>query len=65
MALSSLFALARRRLGGAMESSARLCLEDAVRASDEGRLDDARAWAVRSLRYSVGVFDPDYVKAYA
>lgn len=55
--------LARKHLGGEMESSARFCLEDAIRLYDEGKLDYAKQWAIRSLSYSVGIFHPDYKKA--
>lgn len=57
--------LARKNLGGEMESSARLCLEDAVRLFDAGNLDAAKKRAAASLRYSVGVFHADYIKAAA
>jgi hypothetical protein len=43
-----------------MESSARLCLSDAVALQDAGKLDDAKARALKSLAYSVGVFHADY-----
>lgn len=56
---------ARKNLGGDMESSARLCLADAVRLFDEGHLEAAHARALKSLAYSVGVFHPDYEKARA
>jgi hypothetical protein len=46
--------------GAVMESSARLCLADAVRRYDECDLDGARARAVRSLEYSVGILSPVY-----
>lgn len=52
--------LARKHLGGAMESSARLCLSDAVLLYDAGSYESARRQALRSLAYSVGVFHPDY-----
>jgi hypothetical protein len=55
--------LARKNIGGVMESSARLCLEDAIRLRDEGKYDYAKQWAIRSLSYSVGIFHPDYKKA--
>ena len=57
--------LARKHLGGEMESSARLCLSDAVTLYAEGKLDYAKARALKSLAYSVGVFHPDYRKASA
>lgn len=45
---------ARKHIGGEMESSARLCLADAIALADRGDLEAARARAVRSLTYSVG-----------
>ena len=59
--------LARKHLGNgaAMESSARLCLEDAVLHTAMGDLDSAKKRAIDSLRYSVGVFHKDYIKAAA
>lgn len=54
---------ARKNLGGAMESSARLCLADAVRLFDSGDIEAARQRAVKSLAYSVGIFHPSYQKA--
>ena len=55
--------LARRNLGGAMESSARLCLADAVALRDAGDLLAAKARALRSLAYSVGIMHADYRRA--
>lgn len=55
--------LARKHLGGDMESSARFCLADAIRLYDEGKYDYAKQWAIRSLAYSVGIFHPDYKQA--
>ena len=61
--LQQCFALARKHLGGSMESSARLCLEEALRAYDERQdWDAATMWLKKSLSYSVGVFHPDYKK---
>lgn len=59
--------LARKHVGNgaAMESSARLCLADAVALRDKGRLVDAKARAIRSLSYSVGIFHSDYRRAIA
>lgn len=55
---------ARKHLGsGQMDSSARLCLADAIALQADGDLDAAKARALRSLAYSVGIFHPDYVKA--
>lgn len=55
--------LARKHIGGQMESSARLCLADAVALYDKGEHDYARKRALKSLAYSVGGFHPDYRKA--
>jgi len=55
--------LARKHLGGEMESSARFCLADAIRLYDEGKYQYAKEWAIRSLSYSVGIFHPDYKKS--
>ena len=63
MNLPALLALARANLGGAMESSARLCMSDAVDASDRGDFDAAASWAIKSLSYSVGIFHPAYERA--
>ena len=65
MNVREILALARRHVsnGAAMESSARLCLSDAIQAFENGHLDEAHASAVRSLRYSVGIFSPDYQRA--
>ena len=59
--------LARKHVGNgsAFESSARVCLEDAVALSAEGKLDAAKARAIKSLAYSVGEFHKDYQKANA
>lgn len=59
--------LARKHVGNgaAMESSARLCLADAVALQDAGNLTDAKARAVKSLAYSVGIFHADYKRAAA
>lgn len=55
--------LARLHLGkGTMESSARLCLADAVRLFDDGEYDRAQERALKSLAYSVGITHPDYRK---
>ena len=56
--------LARKHLGnGVMESSARLCLEDAICLYDGGNLYRAKERALKSLAYSVGILHPDYRRA--
>ena len=56
--------LARTHLGGDMESSARLCLEDAIRIVDEcGDMILAKHRALKSLAYSIGTSHPDYKAA--
>jgi len=58
--------LARKHLATAIqESSARFCMTGAVRALDDGALDSAKMWALKSLGYSVGVFHADYKRAAA
>lgn len=63
MTLDQVLILARKHLGGDMESSARLCLQDAISLRDEGEFKYAYARAVDSLAYSVGIFNPDYQRA--
>ncbi len=46
-----------------MLSSAQLCLDDAKRLWHEGRFEDARRRAAKSLAYSVGISHPDYLLA--
>jgi hypothetical protein len=46
-------------------SSAYLCLADAIAQSNAGDLANAKARAIKSLAYSVGVFHPDYKRASA
>jgi len=57
--------LARKHIhnGAAMESSALLCLTDAITWYDEGNYKAAAISAERSLSYSVGVFHKDYKRA--
>jgi hypothetical protein len=52
--------LARKHIGGAMESSARLCLADAINLFDSGDVDFAHHRALKSLAYSVGILSPVY-----
>lgn len=49
--------------GAAMQSSAQLCLADAVRFFDDGEYKFAKAAAIRSLGYSVGILHADYQRA--
>jgi hypothetical protein len=64
MTLDKVFALAVKHLGqGNMESSARLCLADARQLEANGDLRSAERRALASLRYSVGIFHPDYLRA--
>lgn len=65
MNTSKVIQLARNHIGGSMESSARLCLRDAVSLYGNGMIDDAKNRAIKSLAYSVGIFHPDYKKATA
>lgn len=53
--------LARKHVG--TNSSARLCLSDAIRCYEDGLLDAAKNRALDSLKHSVGVFHPDYKAA--
>ena len=59
--------IARKHIGNGalMDSSARLCLSDAIEMMEKGKLENAKKWAIRSLSYSVGVFHPDYQRASA
>lgn len=54
--------IARKHVGNgaAMESSARLCLQNAIQQYDYGHYDAAQMWAAKSLAYSVGVAHKDY-----
>jgi hypothetical protein len=63
METAKILALARKHLGGDMESSARLCLSDAVKLYDEGDFQYAKQRALKSLEYSIGIFHRDYKKA--
>jgi len=57
--------LARKHVnnGAAMASSALLCLRDAEGFAHAGLEPIARNRAVDSLKYSVGIFHPDFAKA--
>ena len=65
MHTQNIITLARKYVsnGAAMESSARLCLADAIALYDDGDYDYARSRALKSLRYSIGVFNPEYQRA--
>lgn len=64
MTVQQVIALARKHLGcGSMESSARLCLSDAVSLHDAGDLSAAKNRALRSLQFSVGIFHADFIRA--
>ena len=66
MTTDKVMALARKHLGkGNMESSARLCMADAVHLQERGFLEYARKRALKSLSYSIGILHPDYIKAAA
>jgi len=54
--------LARQHVANdaATESSARLCLSDALACYDAGDLESAVQRAIKSLAYSIGVFHRDY-----
>jgi hypothetical protein len=63
--------IARKHVGNgaAMESSARLCLADAVAMRDTAETYDemvaSARTALRSLSYSVGIFHADYQRVAA
>ena len=63
--LDSVFIAARKHLGGQMESSARLCLEDSMKLLNEGDKQAAAERALKSLAYSVGIMSSVYQKARA
>ena len=64
MTTDKVMALARKHLGkGNMESSARLCMADAVHLQERGLLEYARKRALKSLSYSIGILHSDYIKA--
>ena len=67
MNTDEVIALARKNVGAnrANESSARLCLEDAVNLYNKADFEHAKKRAIDSLRYSVGIFHSDYKKASA
>lgn len=63
MTTNDLIALARKHIGGAMASSAALCLADAETLQARGQMEAANARALRSLSYSVGIMHADYQRA--
>jgi len=64
MNTEKVMSLARKHIGkGDMESSARVCLMDAVHLFDRGLLDYAKKRALDSLCYSVGIYHQDYKRA--
>jgi hypothetical protein len=64
MTTDQVLILARKHIGkGSMESSARLCLDDAMRLVEDGKLDLAKDRAIKSLAYSIGLGAPDYMRA--
>lgn len=65
MNTNDVIALARKNLGGEMQSSAKLCLSDAEELQRRGDDDAAKTRAIKSLAYSVGIFHPDYAAASA
>lgn len=54
--------LARKHVNNmaVMQSSAASCLDDAITQDLKGNEHNARMWAQSSLKYSVGIFHPDY-----
>jgi uncharacterized protein (UPF0332 family) len=46
-----------------MQSSAELCLSDAIKLYDNGALGSAKNRAINSLAYTVGIGHPDYIRA--
>lgn len=49
--------------GGVLRSSAVACVKDAEVFFSKGMYGFAHAWAVESLRYSVGVFHTSFARA--
>ena len=64
MNTNQILIVARKHVGNgaAMESSARLCLADAVNLYTDGDYAAAERRALRSLSYSVGILHADYRK---
>lgn len=65
MKAAQVIELARKHVGNGapMQGSAELCLQDAESRLERGRYPEARNLALKALRYSVGIFHPDYKKA--
>ena len=49
--------------GSEMQSSAMLCLKDALSLFAQNKFTEARNRSLTSLRYSIGVLHPDYIAA--
>lgn len=49
--------------GSEMQSSAMLCLQDALCLFAQNKFAEARNRSLASLRYSIGVLHPDYCAA--
>lgn len=65
MKATEIIALAAKHIkpGTSGADSAKLCLDDAEALLSRGLVEEARARALRSLQYSVGVFHEDYKAA--
>ena len=61
MKAADIIAIAKKYRG--QNSSADLCLDDAIACLKKNLENHAKSRALRSLEYSVGIFHPDYVKA--
>lgn len=59
---NNIIILARKHIGkGKMESSARLCLADAIALYDKRDFIYAQKRALKSIAYSVGKYHADYM----
>tara|TARA_R110000868_G_C10600946_1_gene740499 strand:- start:84 stop:287 length:204 start_codon:yes stop_codon:yes gene_type:complete len=47
-----------------MQSSAELCLREAIELHEMGDLKTAKKRAIRSLAYSIGEYHPDYPRPF-
>jgi hypothetical protein len=67
--LDSLLALADEHLRSVADDYAKdnaaVCLENAVASYHLGRGGDARYWALRSLKWTLGILSPVYQRAVA